>query len=246
MIIRFLGTNGWHDTETGNTLSILIQTENEFVILDAGNGLYKIIRYIKGKKPIYLFLSHFHLDHIIGLHTLAKFNFSQGISIYGPKGMKKVFDTVINSPYSIPIHRLKTKIRLYELNKRSPLPIKVKFKKLKHSSFCYGYRFNLEGKTISYCPDTGICTNLLTLAKSTDLLITECSYRPGERNKEWPHLNPQDSALVAKRAKAKRMVLVHFDPSRYKTFTERSAAGKIARKIFKNTLIARDLMSINL
>ena len=82
MKIFFLGTNGWYDTETGNTLSILIETKHEYIILDAGGGFHKIGRYIKGSKPIYLFLSHMHLDHIIGLHTLVRFNFFQGIDLY--------------------------------------------------------------------------------------------------------------------------------------------------------------------
>jgi len=30
---------------------------------------------LKKDLPVYLFLSHFHIDHIEGLHTLAKFKF---------------------------------------------------------------------------------------------------------------------------------------------------------------------------
>jgi len=76
MEIIFLGTNGWYDTKTGNTTCTLIETEDYFIILDAGNGLYKIDQYITStsKRPIYLFLSHFHLDHIVGLHIMSKFN----------------------------------------------------------------------------------------------------------------------------------------------------------------------------
>ncbi|MEK7333592.1 MAG: ribonuclease Z, partial [Nitrospirota bacterium] len=60
MKITFLGTNGWYDTATGNTICILVETERYDIILDAGNGLYKADRYISNKKPVYLFLSHFH------------------------------------------------------------------------------------------------------------------------------------------------------------------------------------------
>ena len=83
MRVIFLGTNGWYDTDTGNTICVLIRTKDYEIILDAGNGLYKIDQYIpeRNKKPVYLFLSHFHLDHIVGLHTLMKFNFSQGLTI---------------------------------------------------------------------------------------------------------------------------------------------------------------------
>lgn len=47
MKIIFLGTNGWYDTKTGNTICTLIETDNEYIILDAGNGIYKIDKYIK-------------------------------------------------------------------------------------------------------------------------------------------------------------------------------------------------------
>ena len=70
MKIIFLGTNGWYDTSLGNTICTLIKTQDFHIILDAGNGLYKIDRHIIDEKPVFLFLSHFHLDHIIGLHIL--------------------------------------------------------------------------------------------------------------------------------------------------------------------------------
>ena len=38
MKIIFLGTNGWYDTKTGNTLSVFMKTKKEYIILDAGSG----------------------------------------------------------------------------------------------------------------------------------------------------------------------------------------------------------------
>ena len=46
MKVTFLGTNGWYASDTGNTVSILIETENFYIILDAGDGIYKIDTYI--------------------------------------------------------------------------------------------------------------------------------------------------------------------------------------------------------
>ncbi len=40
--VIFLGTNGWYDTNIGNTICILVETKKEYLILDAGNGFYKI------------------------------------------------------------------------------------------------------------------------------------------------------------------------------------------------------------
>lgn len=246
MKIIFLGTNGWYDTETGNTICILVETKTEYLILDAGNGFYKIDRYIKTKKPIYLFLSHFHLDHIIGLHTLNKFNFSQGIDIYGPKGIKEFFKKIINHPYTMPVKQMKTEIRLNRLNKNTLIPVTVEFKKLLHSSICYGFRFILEDKVVSYCPDTGICRNLFILAKDTDLLIAECSYKSGQQHKGWPHLNPQSAAQVAKDSGVKKLALIHFDASLYLTLRDRKDAEIKAKKIFKNTFATSDNMKIKI
>ena len=61
MEIIFLGTNGWFDTDTGNTVSALIKTKTCNIILDAGFGMAKADRYINKKKPTYIFLSHFLL-----------------------------------------------------------------------------------------------------------------------------------------------------------------------------------------
>lgn len=236
----FLGTNGWYDSITGNTVCVLVEARDQYIILDAGNGFYKIDRYITEPKPINLFISHFHLDHIIGLHILNKFNFTQGMDIFGPPGLKKVFRLIINSPYSKPISDIQTKIRLHELPVNQGSIGSVEFKKLKHTVYCLGYRFNLEGKILTYCTDTGICRNLFNLAKNSDLLITECSYLSGQTDKSWPHLNPQDGARVAKKAKAKKLALLHFDAAIYPTFQKRLQAERCAKVIFQNTKAVKD------
>ncbi|MFX1587847.1 MAG: MBL fold metallo-hydrolase, partial [Promethearchaeota archaeon] len=63
MRVIFLGTNGWYATDIGNTVSTLIDSKNYYIILDAGDGIYKIDQYIKNNKPIIVLLSHLHLDH---------------------------------------------------------------------------------------------------------------------------------------------------------------------------------------
>ncbi len=246
MKVYFLGTKGWYDTKTGNTVCVFLETKKEYLVLDAGNGFYKIDRYIKRDKPIYLFLSHYHLDHIIGLHALSKFNFEQGIDIYGPTGLKALFKRVINAPYSMPISRLSTRIRLHEINGTRLLPSGIEYGLLKHSSVCYGYRIIAEGKTVTYCTDTGTCRNLSFLAKGADLFISECSLKDGQKNSKWPHLNPQQAARIAKISRCKQLALVHFDASIYLNRTDRDKAQAAARRIFRNTLAANDGLTIGL
>lgn len=250
MKIAFLGTNGWYDTKTGNTSCILIEAGDCHIILDAGNGFYKLDQYIKDDRPIYLFLSHFHLDHIIGLHCKNKLEFRQGIVIYAQKGAKKTLGQIINRPFTLGFgdKMMPYKAKIYELaGARSKPDFLENFMFLDHWSPCLGFRFNFEGKIVSYCTDTAPCANLIKLSKNADLLITECSFRVGESWGEKPvHLNPKTAAKVAKQANVKKLALTHFDASRYKTLQEREAAQIQAQKIFKNTICAIDGMEIEI
>ncbi len=246
MKIAFLGTNGWYDTVCGNTVCALVETSREYLVLDAGNGIHKLGDYIKTKKPVYLFLSHYHIDHISGLHTLAKMVLPQGLSVFGPRGLTKMFDTLIAAPYSVSWRKLRTRVKLYELPAMSGLPLEFVYLPLKHSTLCYGYRFCRDGKTVAYATDTGSCPNLIKLGRGADLFITECAFGEGETSRAWPHLNPQTAAHAAIAAGARKLVLTHFDASRYDTLAKRQVAGQLVKKIFPPVTVARDDMTITL
>jgi ribonuclease BN (tRNA processing enzyme) len=240
MKIYFLGTMGWFDTKLGNTLCVLVDTGKEYIIFDAGTGFSKIDNYIKDRRPIYLFLSHFHLDHIIGLHTLNKFSFPQGINVFGPEGIKKMFSFVINTPYSKPVNKLKSRIKVSEISHKSKFPFNIKYKELLHATVCYGYRLVAGGSSIAFCTDTGPCKAISSLAGSADVLIAESSLLPGIVDRGWPHLNPEQAARAAKASRAKKLALVHFDAGDYLKENDIKLAEKSARKIFRNTIAARD------
>lgn len=247
MKVVFLGTNGWYDTETGNTSSVFVETKDQYIVLDAGSGIYKLDRYINNSKPIYLFLSHFHLDHIIGLHALDRFEFAQGLYIVGQSGTRNVLSTIINLPFTIPLHQLKYKTAIYEMpEEQEIIPFTVTSLQLKHSSKCLGFRFEIENSVLSYCTDTGYCDNAVELARDADLLITECALKIGESDENWPHLNPQVAARIACEGNARRLALVHFDGNIYKTFRERKQAEEEARRIFRNSFSAEDDMEIEI
>ncbi|MCU0596523.1 MAG: MBL fold metallo-hydrolase [Desulfobacterota bacterium] len=241
MKITFLGTNGWYDTSTGNTLSILVATEEHNIVLDAGNGFTKLDRMLSNANPLFLFLSHFHLDHLIGLHSLFKFSFTQRFAFVGPKGTGKVLKALLKQPFTAPLEHLSYKTEILEMpTDEGRLPFTVKGFDLVHPPLSMGYRFLLEGKTIAYCPDTGYCANAVTLAKDADLLISECSFLPGEQSADWPHLNPQIAARIAKEAGARRLALVHFDAAKYTTLELRKDAEREARKIFADAVACED------
>ncbi|GKU24668.1 ribonuclease Z [Clostridium folliculivorans] len=243
--IIFLGTNGWYDSETGNTPSVLIETEQYCLILDAGNGIYKLNKYISYDKPAYLFLSHFHLDHISGLHTLVKNKFSNGLYIIVQDGGKDFLERFISSPFTVPIKQLPFKVEILEVDKiQDTLPFKASFLPLKHSIEVLGVRLEINNKIITYCTDTAECQNAIALAKDADILITECSMAPNAKKDANVHLNPQMAAKLAKEAEAKNLYLMHFDASTYTNKEMRIEAELNAKETFANSFAAFDGLEV--
>ncbi len=218
----------------GNTVSILVQSDAYDLVLDAGNGFYKLDRYLdpSGTKPLYLFLTHFHLDHIIGLHTLNKFAFPQGLVICGPEGSTELLNLFVNRPFTAALSTLPFSVDILELPASlGKLPFPVETLPLNHPV-----------PTL----DTGYCENAVTLSRSADLLISECAYRKDQSSDAWPHLNPEAAARIASEAGAARLALTHFDARLYTAPADRDESEASARKIFPPTFAARDDQEIDL
>ena len=244
MRVVFLGTNGWYDTETGNTICTLLEAGPWKIILDAGNGLRRIWSPLGDcDHPVHLFLSHFHLDHVTGLHILNRFCFRGGLSIWGQPGTEKTLSTLLAPPFTVSYRDLPYPVKIHDLTEGTHhLPFTVTCRYLPHASPCFGYRFELEGKIIAYCTDTGPSQAVIDLARDADLLIAECALRPGQETGGWPHLNPEKAIAMAKAATARRLALTHFDAWAYRTLEERVRMGEEFRKSFPGLTIATDGM----
>jgi ribonuclease BN (tRNA processing enzyme) len=246
MRVTFLGTNGWYDTATGNTCSVLIQAKEYDIILDAGNGIAKADQYITQDKPAYLFISHFHIDHIAGLHTLVKFRFQKGLEIFGQVGTAAILNIFVAEPFTVPFAQLPYPVRITELGEgEHAIPFPVECLPLVHPAPCYGYRLTLDGKVITYCTDTGVCDNAVTLSRNADLLITECGLKPGQESPGWPHLNPENAIHIAREAKAKRLALLHFGAEVYRTLDDRREVKNRFEKEYPGLVVTNDDLTID-
>lgn len=246
MEVTFLGTNGWFDTQTGNTVSVLVRTCDYDIIFDAGNGIAKADRYISQEKPVYLFLSHFHIDHIAGLHTLVKFRLKQELKIYCMPGGSALLNTFVQDPFTVPLDNLPYTVQVSELEEGiHKIPFTVECRPLIHPVPCYGYRVEIDGRVIAFCTDTGVCNNAVILARDADLLITECGLKLGEISPDWPHLNPLDAIGIAQKAGAKRLALLHFSAEGYKSLQERQDIQDEFEHLSPGLLVTTDEMTID-
>ena len=93
--------------------------------------------------------------------------------------------------------------------------------------------------------DTSMNDSAIIAAKDADVLICESSYtkEEEERAKERDHLTATDAATIAKKAKVKTLYLTHLS-QRYEAIPH--IIEKEAKKIFKNTKLAKDLLIVEI
>jgi ribonuclease Z len=106
----------------------------------------------------------------------------------------------------------------------------------------------IKAKTVSYVQpsrkvtiitDTKMNENAIKIARNSEVLICESTYSSNEKKyaEEHMHLTTSDAATIAKKAHAKKLLLVHTS-QRYEG--QEKTLEKEARKIFKNVRIVKD------
>ena len=242
--VIFLGTNGWFDSLSGNTVSTLVKTRDYNIVLDAGNGIAKLSRYLDDNKPTYLFISHFHLDHVEGLHTICLNTFSKKLNIIVHEGGTNILNNLMKLPYMIPLNMLDFDTKVVEVPANaSKLPFKASFLPMQHPVLTQGMRMEVDGKIIAYCLDTGYCENAVILAKNSDLLILECTLKPNTSLKG--HLNPELCARIARESGAGMLALTHFEAKSYPDMELRKKSEQLVKELFDSSFMCLDGMEID-
>lgn len=133
--------------------------------------------------------------------------------------------------------------------KKSKLPLGPLLQKLKkgediiHDGKRYlakNLTFREKDKKISFVLDTNMNERIAPFVENSDLLICESSLSDElkEQAKEYKHLTAKQVGEIAKKSKAKKLILTHIS-QRYDKEPEKIL--KEARKIFKNAILVKDL-----
>jgi ribonuclease Z len=101
-----------------------------------------------------------------------------------------------------------------------------------------------QGRKIVYTGDTRPFKGFAKFAANADLVIHDSTFDDAlsEKAEVDGHSTPSQAALQAKKAKAKKLVLIHVS-ARY---ADAMPLLKQAQKVFKNTLVAEDFMELEL
>ncbi len=240
-----------------------------------------------------VFISHNHLDHtgglaaVIGLRWMNQF--PGVLTVYGPVGTRVVVEGIVASlatPGSIgfglgtPPPGPADSVRVIELADGQSLDLgqgaSVKAVANSHfdhdgkpdpSNVSLSYRFALGSRSVTYTGDTGPSAAVATLAKGSDLFVTEIIALDAllgeihmrrkdaspemlagmERHLLTHHLKPEAIGEIAAQAGVGRVVLTHFavPPGPLPQYEPAIRAG-IAARYAGPVDLARDLQSFDL
>jgi len=98
------------------------------------------------------------------------------------------------------------------------------------------------GKKIVYSGDTEPCEQIVEISKDADVLIHDATFFEEEEVDGVSHTDFKEAIEIAKKANVKLLVLTHLS----RRYLDIEKLEEEARKLFKNCIVARDLMKIEL
>jgi ribonuclease Z len=244
MKLIFLGTSGYHPSDRRHTPCIILPSCG--VVLDAGTGMYRLGRYLKTDE-VDIFLTHAHLDHVVGLSYLFSVLWEhplRRVTVHGrPEKLyaveKHLFyrDLSVRPPFEMDaLDDLNT--TLIDGGCLSHFPVE-------HPGGAIGFRLDWPERSMAYITDTTAAPNATYVEKirGVDLLIHECFYPDhcADLAAKYGHSCLTPTVELARAAGVGRLILTHLNPILEINYP--SDLSKL-RKIFPRTYYGKDLMEV--
>jgi phosphoribosyl 1,2-cyclic phosphodiesterase len=249
----------------GNTSCVEVLCGNQRLIFDAGSGLRMLgLALAEESSPLDtdLFLSHCHIDHLIGLPFFTPaFVCGNRLHLWAGNlkaagGVQATVEKLMSYPlFPIGIEAVQGKVEFTDFTQGetlTPRPgIKVMTAALNHPGGATGYRVEFGGRAMAYITDTELSADeidpaLLELARDASIVVIDTTYTDEELPEHvgWGHSSWQQAVRLANEAGVGKLYLFHHDPEHDDDEMDRIAAA--AAKARPGTVVAREGLSIEI
>lgn len=249
----------------GNTSCVEVKCGDHRLVFDAGSGLRMLglaLADEPGPVDIDLFLSHCHIDHLIGLpFFVPAFVTGNRLRLWAGNlkaagGVQETVRKLVSYPlFPIEIEAAQGKIEFNDFSPGdvlTPRPnINVMTTALNHPGGATGYRVEFGGRAMAYITDTELGADaidpaLLELARDASIVIIDTTYTDEELPEHvgWGHSSWQQAVRLANEAGVGKLYLFHHDLEHDDDEMDRIAAA--AAKARPGTVVAKEGLSIEI
>lgn len=241
MKVVLLGTAGYHPNAQRHTACVMLPGLG--IVLDAGTGLFRVRERLE-TESLDIFLSHGHLDHVVGLSFLFDTLWDTPIAQARVHGRADVLNQLREHLFHPTLFPAEPPINWCPLT--GPLPLEgqgeLSYFPLEHPGGSLGYCLTWPDRKLAYVTDTTARADAdyLAMIQGADLLLHECNFQDGwqDHAELTGHSCTSAVAEVARLAEVKRLVLIHTNPL---DDSEDPVDLKRARSIFPATELGHDL-----
>ena len=239
----------------GNTSCFYLPCGDTGIVLDAGSGLSALghdMQENPSLRRICILLTHFHLDHILGLFSFAPFfDPARDIRIYGPPGVRQTLEALVRPPYwPVTFSDFSASVSFYDVAPGVDYDLggaRMTALAGLHPGGCLYYRLDgPDGKRLVYAldcePDGGLLTSLGVFARHCGLLVWDAHFAPGMVRPGWGHSTWEQGLEAARLAGAQRVLMTHFNNNYDGQFLLRQE--ELARRRDARCVFAREGMVI--
>lgn len=249
----------------GDTMCVEIEGDGVRVILDAGSGLRAVgdkLRDTGDATPTHIFISHPHLDHVMGLsHFAPLWRDDAMLTCWAaeaednPGYARDAFVLARPPFFPIDIARTPARVRLapYSADRALSLEsgVTVTPFALNHPGVAYGFCVAQADRKVCYvCDhehgDDNIDARIAAAAGGADMIIYDATFTDEEfaARRGWGHSTWQAGLALKRRAGAKLVAFAHHDPRRTDAELDQLAEQAAARGA--NAFFARQGLVIDL
>jgi ribonuclease Z len=242
MRVEFLGTSGFHPTERRHTSCVLLPELG--LVFDAGTGMFRLPARLKTRE-LTVFLSHSHLDHVVGLTYLLPPLYDGSLAKVTVCGSVRSITAVRDHLFDEAIFPVALPFKYVEVH--GPMDVaggRLTVRLQDHPGGSLGYRLDWPERSLAYITDTTADVTGRDFVRGVDLLIHECNFPDGLRDLalRTGHSHTTPVCELARDAGVKRLILTHFDP--YAALDDPVDLAK-ARSIFPAVDLAQDKMVVD-
>jgi phosphoribosyl 1,2-cyclic phosphodiesterase len=213
----------------GDTPSIEVQAAGRRLFLDAGSGLRNASA--GEDRDFDIILSHYHLDHLIGLTFFAPL-WQEGtrLRLWAPRlgdaSPQEVLRRIYSPPFApVPMAStpMKIEVRPYAPGDcwRLSRDVEISTSPLAHPGGCAAVRIDSSEGVVVYATDVELATagaqeKVASFSRDADLLVIDAmsTDEEAEQRRGWGHSTWREAAMTAIAAKAGAAALFHHDPAR--------------------------------